>query len=187
MEVATIFQPPSSVFLPVREKRWEWRVQKYRAEGWANDMDVKGTPCQGGPQWWQETWERTSRPFNFWRGSWSSYLLRASVPSWNLSCALSHSEDSVCTHIYEDCLVFPLPSYFSSKSLAQAFLPLGSRSHRGPFDMRVSLDKQLLTCLYSAQEWIYSPNPQKPLQNHDNIKSQCAAWKTFMADWMHSV
>lgn len=100
-------------------------------------MDIEGTPCHSGLQWWQETWERTSR-LNFWRESWCSYLLWEIVPSSNLSSAaraLLHSEEGGCTHIYKNCLVCLWKSemlfYFSSKPRAQAFLPLGSKIPQG--------------------------------------------------------
>lgn len=140
-----------------REERWEFRVEKHRAEVWANDMDIEGTPCQCGLLWWQETWERTSRSFKFWRESRCSYLLWAVVPSSNRSCTipLSHSEDRGCTHIYENCLVClwksTVPFYLSSKLLAQAFPTLGSTSHMASFDMR---------------EWFLHKQPQ-------NIFEQC--------------
>lgn len=112
-EVATFFQTasPMSLYVLLVRRKGKTRVvavEKYRAEGWANDMDVEGTPCQCGLLWWQETWERTSRPFKFGRESWRSYLLWAILPSSNLCCAalpLSHSKDRGCTHMYEKSLV----------------------------------------------------------------------------------
>lgn len=83
----------------------------------------RGDPCQCGLLWWQETWERTSRPFKFWRESWCSYLLWAIVPSSDLSCtvlSLSRSQDRGCMHIYEKCLLClwkaAISFYFSYKS-----------------------------------------------------------------------
>lgn len=77
--------PLSCVCWTERGERWESTVEKDHAEGRANDMDVGGPPCQYGLWWWQETWERTSRPFKFWRESDAGYLLWARELSSNLS------------------------------------------------------------------------------------------------------
>lgn len=154
--------PLSCVCWTERRERWESTVEKDHAEGRANDMDVGGPPCQYGLWWWQETWERTSRPFKFWRESDAGYLLWARELSSNLSrTALprSHSEDRACTHIYENCLVCfeksATPWYFCSKPLAQTFLLLGSGSHRVSFNnKRVSS----YSCLHNAVflvSWVF--------------------------------
>lgn len=206
MGVATL----SSRFLPFsagqRERKDESRIEKHHAEDWANDMDVKGTPCQCRLQWWQETWETTSRPFKFWGESWGSDLLWGTAPSWNLSCAalslslslscslslplyVSRSEVRLSTDI-KNCLLclskYAIPSYFPLRALAKASIRMGSRSHRGFFDMRKNLhDKQLLACVYNAYVSIY-PHTPKPLYMQNSFNNFCTAWHSLIAQKMHS-
>lgn len=145
-----------------KKGRRESRVEKHRAEDCTNDMDVEGTPCQSGLQWWQETWERTSRPFKFWRESWCGYRLWAIVPSSHLSCAaqLFLIQRTECALISTACL---WKSCFCSKPLAQVSLPFGVKSgpllnnyqhvftmQKYPFTLQIHRSLSIVNSLHTA-------------------------------------